>query len=168
MTEQYTQTVDVDIPRFVKRYQFCGILFILFSLGFVMVAIFLSWYALIGFALFFAIGAVNLHIYNSAAKEYIYEVSTERLVIAKKDVLNKTKRIANILFKDVNGFSSLEDMYCEDTDILACSDPYSEGVYALSFCIDNKRLLFAPDEYMTELIKQNLSAICPERETEDE
>lgn len=162
MTDNYTQTFEAIIPKHIRAYQACGIFFILFSVGFIILAALLSLYALIGFFLLFALGVVDLCVYNSSAKEYIYSFSPKRLVIDKKDVLNKCKRYVNVLFDDVAEFicdGSVE--FNENTDILACSDASERGVCALVFNIEgkSKRLLFMPDEYMSELIKERIFEI---------
>ena len=158
MTGQYTQTVDVVVDGKAKRTQWIGIAAILISLGFIVLAAFLNWYLMFGFGAFLLIGVVQIHRYNLVAREYIYSYSDTRLVIAKKDVVNRTRRVLGVLFKDVISFAPLESL-SEDDDIVCCKNVSDMGVYELNFKVGEevRRLLFAPDEYLTELIKHRLA-----------
>ncbi len=156
MTQNYNQSVDVQISSSERSKQWIGIFSILFSLGFVMVSIFYSWYFMIGFALAFAFGAFNLHVYNKTAKEYLYEFSLDRLTIVKKDVVNRQYRALSLLIKDITDFDIMTDM-CEDEDAcLYCSKAYDRGVYQITYRYQGslRKALFAPDEYLIALIKE--------------
>lgn len=165
MTEQYTQTVEVVVDGKAKRTQWIGIAAMLISLGFVVLAAFVSWYLMFGFGAFLLIGIVQMHRYNLVAKEYVYSCSEVRLVVAKKDVVNRTRRMLAVLFEDVTAFAPLEGL-SEDGDIVCCKNVSDAGVYELSFKVGDEqcRLLFSPDEYMTELIKNRLAHIGAEEE----
>lgn len=157
MVSQYSCSVDAEVPKIKKNMQWLGIFAVLFSLGFVILSVFYSWYFMIAFAFFFAGGAVNLHFYNATKKEFLYELSETRLTIVGKDVVNRQKRLASILLKDVTEFKILTDT-CDGLDGLYCSNAYDEGVYALTFKSDGKckTIAFMPDEYMIALIKEDL------------
>lgn len=68
MVAQYSCSVDVEVPKNKKIMQWAGIFAILFSLGFIMLSVFYSWYFMIAFAFFFAGGVVNLHFYNDVKR----------------------------------------------------------------------------------------------------
>ena len=167
MTGQYTQTVEVVVDGKAKATQWIGIAAILLSLGFIILAAFVNWYLMFGFAAFLLIGIVQIHRYNLVAREYIYSYSDTRLVIAKKDVVNRTRRVLAVLFKDVTSFAPLEGL-SEDGDLVCCKNTGDMGVYELNFKAGDEvcRLLFAPDEYMTELIKHRLACAVDDEEKE--
>lgn len=71
MVAQYSCSVDVEVPKNKKIMQWAGIFAILFSLGFVMLSVFYSWYFMIAFAFFFAGGVVNLHFYNDVKGVFV-------------------------------------------------------------------------------------------------
>ncbi len=153
MTEQYTQTVDAAVSGRSKATQWMGIASLLLALGFVILAAFVNWYLMFCFGAFAAIGVIETHRYNLTAKEYIYSFSPKRLVIAKRDVVNRTRRVLSVLFEDAASFKKLESI-CEDGDIVCCPNVGDEGVCELTFNDEKgeRRLLFKPDEYMFELI----------------
>lgn len=169
MTEQYTQTVEVSVPPRVKARQWIGIFAVLFSLGFLMLTIFLKWYFVFGFLVIFAAGAVYLHLYNTAAKEYTYDFSTQRLVITKKDLLGKQSRILCLIYEDVQSFGIMEGI-ADDEDTAACNAVNEMGVYQMIYGEDGKirRLLFEPDDYMIALLTQVFENIRNRRAAADE
>lgn len=183
MVDNYSQSVEVDVTHHAKRLQWTGIFLVLFSLGFVVTSIFYSWYFMIAFGVFFVAGIVCIHIYNQTAKEYIYEVSPTRLVIVKKDVVNKQSVVLSLLFKDVTSFGIMDDMYHDKVegedviccnskvdvidysktfDILFCNKAYDMGVYQIVFMPEDtgisQKVLFAPDEYMVALINEHIKS----------
>lgn len=157
MTERYSQTVEMTVSSKTKAMQWIGIASILFALGFLMLTIFLKWYFVFGFLAIFAIGAVYLHIYNASAKEYIYEFSPDRLKIAKKDLMGRTRLLLTLMLDDATGCGIMEGL-TEDGDVVACASSHEAGVYQLIYKEQDKlkRLLFAPDTYMTALLKETL------------
>jgi len=181
MVDNYSQSVEIDVTHHAKRLQWTGMFLVLFSLGFVVTSIFYNWLFMIGFAVFFVAGIVFIHIYNQTAKEYIYEVSPTRLVIVKKDVVNKQTVVLSLLFKDVTSFGIMTDIYHDKVegedavsrnvqndvidysktfDILLCNRAYDMGVYQIVFMPTDmgisQKVLFAPDEYMVALINENI------------
>lgn len=181
MVDNYSQSVEIDVTRRSKRMQWTGMFLVLFSFGFVVAAIFYNWLFMIVFVVFFAAGIVFIHIYNQTAKEYVYEVSPTRLVIVKKDVVNKQTVVLSLLFKDVTGFGIMTDIYHDKVegedavcanehhdsidysktfDILLCNKAYDMGVYQIVFMPKDtgisQKVLFAPDEYMVALINENI------------
>ena len=158
MVAQYSCSVDVEVPKNKKIMQWAGIFAILFSLGFVMLSVFYSWYFMIAFAFFFAGGVVNLHFYNDVKKEYLYELSETRLTIVGKDVVNRQKRLASILLKDVTEFGIMTDT-SDILDGLYCQNAYDAGVYSLTFNSEGvkKTVAFMPDDYMIALLDEHLS-----------
>lgn len=155
MVQQYSCTVDAEVKKSKKALQWAGIFAILFSLGFVIFSIFFSWYFMIAFAFFFVGGIVNIHFYNNVKKEYLYELSETRLTIVGKDVVNRQKRLATVLLKDVIEFKILSDT-SDNLDGLFCSNAYDAGVYSLSFNSESgvKTFAFMPDDYMIALLKE--------------
>lgn len=169
MVDNYSQSVEIEVSSRAKRLQMAGIALVLFSLGFVLVSVFYNWFFMFGFAVFCAAGIVCMHFYNKTAKEYIYEVNPNRLVIVKKDVMNKQTRVLSLLLKDVTDFCIMNDI-CNDIDdggdFLFCNKAYDMGVYQIVFKTDggdSKRVLFVPDEYMIALIQENLQNINNEK-----
>lgn len=165
MVEQYSQTLEVEVGQKSKQKQWIGIALVLFSLGFLMLSIFYSWWFMFGFASIFVVGCIFIYSYNKTAKEYTYEFNPTRLTIACKDVVNRQKRILTLLLKDVQEFSVMSDI-ADDDDLACCNKAYDMGVWQIIFMLDGKkrRLLFAPDEYMialiNEAIKQNSGLDC--------
>lgn len=164
MTEQYSQTVEVTVTSKAKAMQWIGIGLVLFSLGFLMLTIFLKWYFVFVFVIALSVGVIYLHIYNSVAKEFIYDFSRTRLVVAKKDVLGKTKRLVVLLYDDVISCGLMEGLY-DDSDVVACGPTHEYGVYQILYSASESeqseqkktfRLLFTPDTYMTALLKETL------------
>ncbi len=159
MVEQYSQTIDVDVTKKSKLMQLAGIALVLASLGFLMVSVFFSWWFMFAFAALFALGCGFIHIYNKVAKEYTYELNRTTLTIVAKDVVNRQKRILTLYVKDIKGFSLMTGMFDSRQDILCCSNCYDMGVFEICFDFDgsNKRLLFAPDDYMVALINETIA-----------
>ncbi len=157
MCEQYNQTVEITPDNGSKTKQILSVSAILLSLGFVMLSVFVSWFFMFGFGAFFIIGMIYLQLYNSLAKEYTYSFSYERLVIAKKNVVNRQSRILCVLFEDVVSFDLMQGM-CDDSDIVACQTANEAGVRELLYREDGKirRLIFEPDDYMVALIREKL------------
>ena len=157
MTERYSQSVEVEVSSKTKAMQWIGIAAILLSLGFLMMAIFFKWYFVFPFLAILAVGCVYLHFYNTSAKEYTYEFSPKCLVVAKKDLLSKQRRMLVLMFDDVTEFA-LMDGLADDSDVTACGATHERGVYQLIYKDgeNTRRLLFAPDDYMTALIAETL------------
>ncbi len=159
MTEQYVQSIDVEVSQSAKSMQWTGIALILASMGFVLLSAFYNWWFMVGFVAVLAAGGVLLHFYNKTPKEYAYEFSPSRLRIISKDVVNRQRVYLDLLFKDVVGFEIMQDVYDEKRDLLCASKAYENGVWQIRFKLenDNKRLLFAPDEYMIALINEAMA-----------
>ncbi len=157
MSENYSQSLEVTVSSKTKSMQWLGIICVLLGLGFVVLAAFNSLYWLIAVGGFLMIGIVYIHLFNQTAKEYIYDLSPKRLVVAKKDVVNRTTRILNVMFEDVVNFGPMSDML-DDSDILAAENAHDSGIYQLVFKEKDKygRLLFKPDSYMIALIERRV------------
>ena len=160
MTEQYVQTVDVDTSLRTKLLFIVGLAVLLVSLVFIIVAVLVNYWFFVGFGSLFVLGFVLVQMFESAASQYIYGVSTKRIVIYKKNNAHNGKRIANVTFDNVKRFEEFCDIV-EDKDIVACKNTSESGVYALVFNDEQektvKRILFSPDEYLIAFIKENLS-----------
>ncbi len=167
MTTQYTQTVQVTIDKRARAAQLMGLAAFLLAFAFLMIAAFVNWYFMIGCGVFIILGALEIHFFNLNAREYTYSASKKRLVIAKKDVVGKQARIADILFDDVSEFGIFDGVADAD-DILACQSGAEAGAYQLIFKVKERleRLIFKPDEYMTELILVALKGGEEEAENE--
>lgn len=159
MTEHYSQTVDVQVSREARVKQMLGIAFALVSLGFIMLSAFLNWLYMIGFGIALIVGLVFIQLYNLTPKSYTYDFSIERLIIAKTSVINRTTRLVSIMFCDVKRFDLMSDLLSE-RDIVASNSVNERGVYELVYRAENgenRRVLFAPDDYMIELIREILA-----------
>lgn len=159
MVEQYSQTIDVDVTKKSKLMQLAGIALVLASLGFLMVSIFFSWWFMFAFAALFTLGCIAIHLYNKVAKEFTYELNRTCLCVVAKDVVNRQKRILTLYLKDMRGFGVMSSMYDGKQDILCCNNCYNMGVYEIRFDFDgtDKRLLFAPDDYMIALLNEAIA-----------
>lgn len=157
MTEQYSQTVEVAVTSKTKAKQWIGIGLVLFSLGFLMLTIFLKWYFVFAFAVILTVGIIYIHNYNNTAKEYIYDFSPKRLVVAKKDVIGRTRRMLSLVYNDVARCGLMEGL-AADGDIIACGATHEQGVYQIIYKDGEitRRLLFSPDTYMIALLKETL------------
>lgn len=156
MTDQYIQSIDVEVGKTAKYMQWAGIALILASLGFILLSAFYNWWFVFGFAVLLAGGGVLLHFYNKTAKEYTYEFSRSRLRIIAKDVVNRQRVYLDLLWKDAKSFGIMTDMYDAKRDLLCANKSYEKGVCQIVFRADNqtRRLLFVPDEYMSALISE--------------
>lgn len=157
MTEQYSQTVEVAVTSKTKAKQWIGIAAVLFSLGFLMATIFVVWYFVFCFLVIFAIGVIYMHFYNVTAKEFTYELSPSRLVIVKKDLMGRQSRILLLLLEDIVQIG-LMDALADEDDVVACNAVNERGVYQIVYSENekNRRLLFAPDDYMLALLKNRI------------
>jgi len=164
LAENYSQSVDVSVPSRVKSMQWIGIFAVLISLGFLMLAIFLSPYFVIAIVLFLAIGILNIRFYNTQPKEFTYEITPARLTIAKKDLVGRQKRVLQLMLADISSFELMEGL-AVDEDFVFYDTGKSEGVYQIIFENEGKslRLLFAPDDYMTLLIRENLKNFAAQK-----
>lgn len=161
MVDNYTQAVEVTVGSKAKALQWSGIFFVLFSFGFIAVSAFYSWYFMFAFAVFFAVGIVNIHFYNRVAKEFFYEFSPTRFTVVKKDVVNKQTTVLSLLLKDAISFGIMTDMFDEGKgkDMLCCDKAYDRGVYQITFGLKDgttRKVLFAPDDYMVALLNEAL------------
>ena len=140
MTDQYVQSIDVEVGKAAKYMQWAGIALILASLGFILLSAFYSWWFAFGFVALMSAGGVFLHFYNNTAKAYTYEFSRSRLRI-------------------------IAGAYDEKRDLLCANKSYDVGVCQIVFRADNqtRRLLFMPDEYMSALVKETLKEQSKDR-----
>lgn len=162
MVDNYTQAVEVTVGSKAKALQWSGIFFVLFSFGFIAVSAFYSWYFMFAFAVFFAVGIVNIHFYNRVVKEFFYEFSPTRFTVVKKDIVNKQTPVLSLLLKDAISFGIMTDMFDEGKgkDMLCCDKAYDRGVYQITFGLKDgttRKVLFAPDEYMVALLNEALA-----------
>lgn len=58
MTDQYVQSIDVEVGKAAKYMQWAGIALILASLGFILLSAFYSWWFVFGFVALMAAGGV--------------------------------------------------------------------------------------------------------------
>lgn len=156
MTDQYSQEIDVVVDPSDKKKQYIGIFATLFSLGFVVLAFFISYYFFIGFGIMFIFGIFYIQLYNFVIKQFTYDYNSQRLVIVKKDVVNRQKRMLCVLLDDVKSFEIMDGLFTEE-DVIACSKS-SENVYQLIYSENEttKRLLFSPDDYLVALLHERL------------
>lgn len=164
MTEQYTQTVEVRTQNSDKAKLIAGILCMMFSLVFLIVAILKNYLFFIGFGVFIVIGFALVQIFESAPSEFIYSISPKNLVISKKNNAHNTKRKACISLENVERIELFTDIV-DSGDLVCCENSSEKSVYALiysdfdkDFEVEkHKRLLFCPDEYMLALLKENFA-----------
>ncbi len=161
MNQNYTQTVEIDVDKQSKTKQYVGIALVLVSFGFVFLSIFVNWFCMIGFGLSFALGMASIQLYNSVAKEFVYDFSSARFVVTKKTVINRYKRVLVLLHNDVENLRLMQNLL-DDACIIACNKTHAAGVYELIFKEGEhlRRLLFEPDEYMLALMLQTYGDKC--------
>ncbi|MCQ2602821.1 MAG: hypothetical protein MJ193_02710 [Clostridia bacterium] len=157
MTENYEQAVEVPISKQAKAYKMTAIVLYFMVLATVIVAVAVIFWVVIATAVMFILATVFMGLFNKTTKIYGYALNDTRIVIFAKDQLGKTKRIADILLEDV---SEYQDFYgiVENDDLVYCGDTQAQGVKSLVFSLngENKRMLFAPDEYFDELLNEYL------------
>ncbi len=157
MTDRYTQTIECEISREDRRKQIISILLFLIGVALIAIAGVISWFILIAACVVLAGGGFFLHLFNKTAKEFIYDFSYERLVFARKDAVNRTKRVLTLNFDDVVSFEILSGIV--DNNILIATDDVGDmGVYQLEYKEGDslKKLCFKPDDYMVAIIKERV------------
>lgn len=159
MTNVYVQKEDVSLPQGARYNQIFGIILQLIGLGLIAVAVVYSLYAIIAVVVFFAAGLYLTQRFYSNARKYEYAYNETRLLVVKTNLVGQTRQIANVPFADVISFGSFTDVVLA-ADTVATGNVASDDVKELIFaCGDAKsRLLFAPDEYLSGLIKDRLAA----------
>lgn len=164
MSEQYVQRVEVPLRPGARRDQILGVVLQLIGLGMIAVAVFYNWYAFIAVAAFLGAGIWLTQKFYGTARQYEYDYSTERLVVSRTNIVNRRKRILEIVFDDVTFFTYFRDTAFDD-DIVAADDLHSEEIKAMGFKADGKnlRLLFRPDDYLTALLSERLKAVGKKR-----
>ena len=164
MTEQYTQTVEVRTQNSDKAKLIVGILCMMLSLVFLIVAILKNHLFFIGFGVFVVIGFLLVQLFESAPCEFIYSVSPKNLVISKKNNAHNTKRKACISLDNIERIELFSDVV-DAVDLVCCENSSEKSVYAvvyseydMDFEVEkHKRLLFCPDEYMLALLKESFA-----------
>lgn len=160
MTDNYTQTIEVNMKSETRRKQILAFILILLALALFAVAAVVSWFIVIAAVAVGIAGGVYLHLFNNSAKEYIYDFSPVRLVISKKDAVNRTRRLVTLAFADVAAFGIMQDM-ADKQDVCAVNDIGEKGVYQISYKENGniRKLYFQPDDYMLALLEEKLSEI---------
>lgn len=158
MTEQYSQTLELTVSSKDKKIQYLGIASCLISLGFILLSVFVSYFFMSGFAAFLVLGIVFIHFYNNVPREFTYDYNEQRLVIVKKDVVNKRSRILCLLLSDIESFGPVEGL-TDENDIYAGSGELSSASCQIIFRENGavKRLIFEPDDYLTALLREKLN-----------
>lgn len=157
MTNQYVQTVEVDLRQGARRDQILGIVLQLLGLGLILAGVFVSYYFFIAVAFALAVGIYLTQRFYSTAKQFEYDFNNERLVISRTNIVNHRRRILEIVYGDVKSFTYFRDVVFP-TDIVATGKATAQDVKAMIFTADGKemRLLFEPDDYMALLISERL------------
>lgn len=158
MTGQYSQTKELTVSASDKKMQYIGIASCLLSLGFIILSVFVSYFFMFGFAAFLIIGLIFIHFYNKVPREFTYDYNEQRLVIVKKDVVNKRSRILCLLLSDIESFGPVEGL-TDANDIIAGSRELSADSYQIVFRENGavKRLIFEPDDYLLSLLGEKLN-----------
>ncbi len=157
MTDRYTQTIECEISREDRRKQLISILLFLVGLALIAVAGVVNWFILIPACVFWLGGGAFLHWFNMTPKEFIYDFSHERLVIARKDAVNRAKRVLTLSFDDVISFEILTDI-ADKYALIAVERIGDMGVYEIVYKEGDKvnKVCFKPDDYMIALINERL------------
>ena len=158
MTEQYVQTVDVNTSAKTKAIFIGGIVALMASLAFLIVAVLKNHWFFVGFGVLFLLGFALVQVFESAPSQFIYGVSSKRIVFSKRNNAHNTKRIVSVPFDKIIDFAEFGDLV-EAGDIIACENVGDAGVYAIAFCDEEnkqKRILFNPDDYLTVFLNENL------------
>lgn len=165
MTEQYTQTLEVPTSAQNKAKLIVGIALMMLSLVFLVIGILKIRWVLIAFGALLVIGFVLVQLFESAASEYIYNISPKSFVISKKNNAHNTKRIAQIDIEKIIRIERFLDIVAPK-DIVACENSSDKNVYAVVFeqeikyddqtVVKCRRALISPDDYMLALFEENL------------
>ncbi len=159
MTDNYSQTVELHMSGSARLKQILGLVLIMLGIGVFAIASVTNWFITIPAVFLVVGGGVYLHFFNKTAKEYTYGFNYQRLVISKKDAVNRQKRILSV---DVNAIVSFEIMHSlpSQNDIIAVADVGEIGVYEMQFkgADGEYKLFFKPDEYMIALINDCLDS----------
>lgn len=87
MTDNYSQSVDVEVSTSAKTMQWVGICLALASFGFVLLSAFYNWWLMFGFAALAIAGGVLIHFYNKTAKENILTIFRSRDCVSSQKTL---------------------------------------------------------------------------------
>ena len=158
MTEQYVQTVDVLTSAKTKAYFIIGLVALMASLAFLIVAVLKNYWFFVGFGALFLLGFVLVQIFESAPSQFVYGATGKRIVFSKRNNAHNAKRIVSIPYDKIIDFDRFADIVC-DGDVIACENTGAEGVYALKFVDEDgsdKRVLFSPDDYLLAFLQENL------------
>lgn len=162
MTDNYSQTVELKMSGNARLKQVLGLVLIMIGFGLFAIAAVANWFIVIPAVFLVVCGGVYLHFFNKTAREYTYGFNYQRLVISKKDAVNRQKRILSI---DVDSIVAFEIMHSlpEANDTVAVEDVGEIGVYEMSFKSNDCecRLFFKPDDYMIALINDCLDSRKP-------
>ncbi len=159
MNQNYTQTLQVAITKNSKTKQYAGFALLLLSGVFLIVSVFVSWFCMIAFAISFVASMVLLQLYNDVAKEFVYDFSSERIVITKRTLINRYKRVIDISHKDVEYMQKANNFH--DKSIIACSANVDEAFEIVFKSGDNTHSLFiTPDDYILALLRQKYGNKC--------
>lgn len=159
MTDNYTQTVELKMSGNTRLKQILGLVLILLGVGLFAVAATANWFITIPAVFLVVGGGVYLHLFNKTAKEYVYGFNYQRLVISKKDSVNRQKRILSVEVDKIISFEIMQSLP-NVGDTIAVADVGEMGVYELTFSCENgeSKLFFKPDEYMVALINDCLDS----------
>jgi len=158
MTDQYVQTVEVKTSAKMKACFIGGLLCLMSSLAFIIVAVLKNYWFFVGFGVLFVFGFILVQIFESAPSQFIYGLSQKRIVFSKRNNAHNAKRIVSVPFDKVKDFGKFCDLVAAE-DITACENAGVVGVYAMTFLNDPgkiQRVLFSPDDYMLALLNENL------------
>ncbi len=160
MTEHYVQTQDVKQSAKDRAKLIGGILLMLASLAFLIVAVLVNYWYFVGFGALIIAGLVLVQFYESLAAKFFYATSEKRIVISKKNNAGNGKRLASVEYANVIRVERFSDIVTKD-DLIACDNTGDRDVFALCYKENevNKRILFKPDDYLIALLKE----IMPEK-----
>lgn len=157
MTDLYVQNIENPLSSGARKKQIGGILFTLLGVGFIVVAMAVSYYAFIGVGLLIVLGTCLTMSYNRTIKSFEYGCNTNRLIFSVTTVIARTERKIEILLEDVVEYGNFEDLTSANDHIM-CPNTNEEGVKALVFNVEGKteRVLFLPDGYLNAFLKETL------------
>ncbi len=137
MTGFYNQTVDIEEPKYGRVCLIVGGALKLISFGFILLAAFVSAYFLFGLVVLFAAGSLLTQLYNKSPMQFEYDYNDSRLVICRRDRINRRTRVCEVLIDDIIEFGLFCDVFDEECDSLFCSSAHAEGVYYLTAARNN-------------------------------
>lgn len=106
----------------------------------------------------FVLGVTLRQIFLESVASYVYTLVGDEFSVSKITMLGTEKLLINGKLSDVSEFSDSIN-FCKTDDIFTVKATDKSEFSQISFNLDGKvvRVLFSPDDYMTALIKKQMT-----------